>query len=308
MFGSTRSLAGRTVRNAASVASEPADPTLAPAEVVPSSNSDASDLVVGPLELVPPPPGPSLFPPPSLDVAVNVRPPASPYTVGEPGSWRVAVVNNGPSAASAVQLELSRRGARVDDLGVGAAQVGCGVGGSCALGSLAVGERRTFAVRLRPLEAQRLTLAAEVSPAETDTAPPNNADEASIDPRLAVVSVAVDTTSKRVKPDEVIGVVTTVKTRKRRPARATQVCVRVPDGLAIVSVGGASIRDGRACWRVRRIAGNRSRRFRLQLRATGLDRPRRVTLTAAVTGPYVRDSRARVSVLVLPAQAPDVTG
>ena len=52
------SLAGLTVRNAASVASEPADPDLAPAEVVPSSNSDADDLVVAPLEPEPePPPG-----------------------------------------------------------------------------------------------------------------------------------------------------------------------------------------------------------------------------------------------------------
>ena len=302
------SLAGQTVRNAASVASEPADPTLAPAEVIPSSNFDESGLVVGPREVLPPPPGLPLSPSPSLDVAVNVRPPASPYTVGEPGSWRVAVVNNGPAAASAVELELSRRGARVDDLGVGAAQAGCRVGGACALGSLAVGERRTLAVRLRPLEAERLTLAAEVSPAETDTAPPNNTDEASINPRLAVVGVDVTATSRRLEPGEVLGVVTAVKTRKRRPARATRVCVRVPQGLAIVRRGGARLRDGRACWRIRRIAGNRSRRFRLRLRAIGATRSRRMTLTAAATGPYVRDNRARVSVLVLPAQAPGVTG
>ena len=49
------SLAGQTVRNTASIASEPADPTLAPAEVVPSSNSDADDLVVASLAPAPPP-------------------------------------------------------------------------------------------------------------------------------------------------------------------------------------------------------------------------------------------------------------
>jgi uncharacterized repeat protein (TIGR01451 family) len=306
------SLAGTTVRNAASIASESSDPNIAPAEVIPSSNADADDLVVGPLEPAPPrlAPGPPLFPPPSLDVAVNVRPPASPYTVGEPGRWRVAVVNNGPSTASAVELELARRGAQVDDLGVARpAQAGCRVGAAaCALGKLARGERRTLEVRLRPLEAQRLTLAAEVRPAETDAVPPNNTDEASIDPRLAVVAVAVDASSRRVDPGEVISVVTTIKTRKRRPAWATRVCVRIPDGLAVVHPGGARLRDGRACWRIRRIAGNRSRRLRLQLRAVGRDRPRRVTLTGIVTGPYVRDSRAQVSVLVLPAQAPPVTG
>ena len=50
------SLAGQTLRNAASIASEPADPTLAPAEVVPSSNADAADLVVGPAPVTEPPP------------------------------------------------------------------------------------------------------------------------------------------------------------------------------------------------------------------------------------------------------------
>jgi uncharacterized repeat protein (TIGR01451 family) len=308
------SLAGRTVRNAGSIASEPSDPNLAPGEVIPSSNVDADDLVVGPLEPprgAPPPfsPAPPLFPPPSLDVAVNVRPPASPYTVGEPGSWRVAVVNNGPSTASAVELELARRGARVDDLGVARpAQAGCRVAAACALGRLARGERRTLEVRLRPLEARRLTLAAEVRPAETDSVPPNNTDEASIDPSLAVVAVDVDASRRRVDPGEAVSVVTTIKTRRRRPARRTQVCVRIPGGLAVLRRGGARLRDGRACWRIRRIPGNRSRRFRLQLRAVGVDRPRRVTLTGTVTGPFVRDSRARVSVLVLPTQPPPVTG
>jgi hypothetical protein len=51
-----RSLAGRTVRNTATIASEPSDPTLSPAEVVPSSNFDADDLVIAPLESEPSPP------------------------------------------------------------------------------------------------------------------------------------------------------------------------------------------------------------------------------------------------------------
>jgi len=57
------SLAGRTVRNTATIASEPADPTLAPAEVVPSSNFDADDLVVGPRVPTPPPQPPVAAPP-----------------------------------------------------------------------------------------------------------------------------------------------------------------------------------------------------------------------------------------------------
>ena len=49
------SLAGRTVRNTASVTSEPANAALQPAERIPSSNDAAADLVVGPVPSVPPP-------------------------------------------------------------------------------------------------------------------------------------------------------------------------------------------------------------------------------------------------------------
>ncbi|MDA0161876.1 hypothetical protein OM076_16500 [Solirubrobacter ginsenosidimutans] len=53
------SKAGQTVRNTASIASEPADPALAPAEVIPSSNFDSAALSVAPLvESTPPEPAP----------------------------------------------------------------------------------------------------------------------------------------------------------------------------------------------------------------------------------------------------------
>ncbi len=66
------SLAGQTVRNRATIASEPADPTRAPAEVVPASNADAADLAVAALEPTPPPTelpttaAPPLAPPPAV--------------------------------------------------------------------------------------------------------------------------------------------------------------------------------------------------------------------------------------------------
>ena len=56
---------------------------------------------VPPEPLSEPPPGPS------ADVAVTVSPPAGPYTVGVPGTWRLRVVNNGPSPATNVQLEAT---------------------------------------------------------------------------------------------------------------------------------------------------------------------------------------------------------
>ncbi len=157
-------------------------------------------------------------------------------------------------------------------------------------------------MRLRPLEAERLTLAAEVGTTTTDTVPANDTDEDSIRPRLATVDVDVDTGKRRLDPGEPMSVVTEIRTNGR-PANDARVCVRLPDALAISKRGGARLRNGQACWRADRIAANRSHRYRLRVRALGVNRPRRVTLTATVTGPGIRTRRATVRVLVLPAQA-----
>ena len=55
--------------------------------------------MVEPPPIGPPPTTPPAPPQPRFDadVAVTVPPPASPYTVGVPGTWRLRVVNNGPS-------------------------------------------------------------------------------------------------------------------------------------------------------------------------------------------------------------------
>ena len=254
---------------------------------------------------MPPPP-----PPPNADVAVDVRAPSGPYTVGEPGTWELEVVNNGPNTASAVNLSARRSGARADTLGAQAAQFGCETGGaaiSCSLGDLAAGERRTIEVRLRPQEAERLTLSGEVTTSTNDTVAENNTDEDSIRPRLATVDVDVDTGKRRLDPGEPTNVITEIRTNGR-PATDVSVCVRLPDALTIAKRGGARLRNGQACWQIERVAANRSRRFRLRVRALGVGRARRVTLTAVVRGSGIRTRRARATVVVLPAQAPPVTG
>ena len=166
-----------TLRNVATAEGNQPDP-------VGANNEGAAEVVVEPPPIGPPPTTPPAPPQPRFDadVAVTVTPPASPYTVGLPGTWRLRVVNNGPSAATNVQLEATRSGARAQTLGASIAQTGCrpGVSTECGLGNLAVGESRTVRLRLRPLEAGRLTVAARVDADEPDSVPPNDTDEASI--------------------------------------------------------------------------------------------------------------------------------
>ena len=146
-----------------------------------------------------------------------------------------------------------------------------------------------------------------MSPAETDTAPPNNTDEASIDPRLAVVDFDLDTGDLRLRPGEPMNVVMEIGTNGR-PVNDASICVRVPDALAISKRRRARLRNGQACWQIDRLAANRSRSNRLRVRALGVSQARRVTFIAVVRGTGIRTKRARATVLVLPAQAPPVTG
>ena len=281
-------------------------------EADPADNAAQAGFVPQvPVEEPPPRPLAPVEEPPAVDVAVDVTAPSAPHTVGEPGTWEIDVVNNGPGTATSVNLDTSRRGARADALGARVAQAGCrpGTSTSCALGDLGSGERRTIEVRLRPQEAERLTLAAEVTISGNDTAPANNTDEDSIRPRLATVALAVDVAETRLSAGEATELVARLRTRGR-PANDARVCLRLPEELAISKAGGARLRNTRACWQLDRLAASRSRGFRLGVRALGINRARRVDLTATVTGPGIRTRRARVSLLVLPAQAPPggVTG
>jgi hypothetical protein len=150
-------------------------------------------------------------------------------------------------------------------------------------------------------------LSAEVSTSTNDTVAENDSDDDSIRPRLAVVDVDVDTGERRLDPGEPTSVVTEISTNGR-PASDISVCVRLPEALTIAKRGGARLRNGQACWQVDRIRANRTRRFRLRVRALGVSEARRVTVTAVVRGSGIRTRRARATIIVLPAQAPPVTG
>ena len=233
-----------------------------------------------------------------------MSPPASPYTVGVPGTWRLRVVNNGPSPATNVQLEATRSGARAQTLGATIAQSGCrpGVSTQCGLGNLAVGESRTVRLRLRPLEAGRLTVAARVDADEPDSVPPNDTDEASIRARRPNLVIDNRMTDKRLEPGDQASSITKVRNRGPGPALNFRVCVTVPAGLTIARRGGARLRNGKACWRTDRLPNGRALGYRLALRAANVNSRRRVCLRATVSGRYIRTRRTRVCTLVLPAQ------
>ena len=104
---------------------------------------------------------------------------------------------------------------------------------------------------------------------------------------------------RKVKP----GAKVTYKLRIRNvglpPARRVVVCDPVPIGLTIVKARGARIRDGRACWTIRRLS--REKTFKLIARANKTARGR-ITNTGRARAANAARVRNPTTIRVRPAQ------
>jgi uncharacterized repeat protein (TIGR01451 family) len=292
------SLAGQTVRNRASVASEPADPTLAPAEVVPSSNFDADDLVVAPLELAPPPPGEPL---PSvgrsrLVVEKSVR--ASGARVGDDLLWSVRVRNSGDGSARDVVLtDTPGRGLTVRRARPSAGSCTGTATLSCRIGDLAAGASAEVVVRTRATRRGRLANVARASSASVQSAGAVLGARATARVRGAVVRLAKTSSRARVGADGLVRFTLTARSTARATLSGQEVCDKLPRGLVLVSAPGAHFRNGRACWTLRLRAGQ-TRKLSVTTRAARLARTQRVRNVAALRGSTVVSRSARAGVIV----------
>jgi uncharacterized repeat protein (TIGR01451 family) len=162
------SLAGGTVRNTASIASEPADPALQPAERIPSSNEDAADLQVAQTA--------------DLRIAKTVTPTTA--IAGGEVTYAIRVTNDGPGEATAVRL----LDAIPDGLAVRSVtptQGSCGTGGAidCDIGTLSPGATAEVSVTAgvgADRAGSTIVNAATVAAAELDPDQSDNCASASL--------------------------------------------------------------------------------------------------------------------------------
>ncbi len=308
------SLAGQTLRNAASIASEPADPTLAPAEVVPSSNADAADLVVGPAPVTgpPPPPPPQPDPPqPQPDPPPSQPPPPSSapaggqprliveksvrgagVRAGDELMWSVRVRNAGDAPARAVVLTDSP-GRGLEILSAQPSAGSC-AGLRCSVGDLAAGAAAEVVLRTRATRRGRLANTAQAGAANAAT------DDARATVLVRSADVRLTKTSARadVNAGDRVRFTLTVRSRARATLSGVRVCDRLPAGLS---------RDGgRTCWTLRLRAGE-TRRLMVTARAASLARTRQITNVATLAGPAVTTRRARAGVAIRGLRS-DATG
>ena len=236
----------------------------------------------------------------AVDVAVRVRAPAR-ATEGAAGAWRLEVVNNGRVTATGVTLTgaVSRP---VDLVGAREAQVGCGsrLPFSCALGSLAAGQRRTFVLTLRPRAAGRLTLTARVAAAGAETARADNLGRARVRvaPGRARARLSVAAAARSVRTGGTVGFRISVRNPGRVTARRLEICGRPVGALELTRAPRARVRSDRACWRLPKLPPGATRRYRVTARALAVETPSAATL-ATLRGANVRRARARAGVRLL---------
>jgi hypothetical protein len=127
---------------------------------------------------------------------------------------------------------------------------------------------------------------------------------------LASVDLTATADPQVLRPGRATTIDITAVTRGRRPARDASVCVRVPRRLSVRKPAGATLRNGRLCWRIARLAPGRRRTLHLRATAQDVTRARTVVLRIEVQGAGVRTRRARVALRIVPAPAPPppVTG
>ena len=169
------SLAGRTVRNAASVASEPSDPALQPVERIPSSNEDAADLEVAQTA--------------DLRITKTVTPATVP--AGGEVTYAIRATNDGPGDATAVRVtDAVPNGLAVRSATTTQGTCDTGAAIVCDLGTLSPGaaaEVRVTATVAANRAGTTIVNAAAVASAEVDLDQADNLASAT----LAVVAPAV---------------------------------------------------------------------------------------------------------------------
>lgn len=121
------------------------------------------------------------------------------------------------------------------------------------------------------------------------------------------MSIAVSVPAGPAPIGEPLPIAVTVRNRDSRPALDVRICVRLPRGLGLARSGGATLRSGRVCWRIARLAPSACRTLRITAHVSCV-RARRTVITT-VPGDNVRDRTARIRLrIACAAQLPRYTG
>jgi uncharacterized repeat protein (TIGR01451 family) len=287
---SSASLAGQTLTNAASVDATQPDPNH-------SNNRDTATVTFT-----------ADPPPPPANVTVTKTASTDSVTVGELLTYTITATNAGPGAAANVVV-TDTPGAAVLVDAVTPSQGTCTTDTPivCNLGPLAPGASATVTVQVRPLVAGPLSNGASALDPSGGAV---GGTGTTVDPAVPDVRITKRALQHRVDSGRTVTYVIGVRSGGTGTARDLLVCDRLPSTMSYASLGGATLRNGRACWRIAALAPGTRRTFRLTARAATDASSTRAPNVAMVAGAgvRVRVATAVVRILPRPARGGGVTG
>jgi uncharacterized repeat protein (TIGR01451 family) len=220
---------------------------------------------------------------------------------GAPVTWTYQVTNPGTVAIRQVKL--------VDDKGVLPRFAGSDANRNGALdpgetwtytatGSAAPGQYANTATASGLDVLERPVRDTDPSHYLAELAPPQPSPKPKPDLRLRKKAM-----TKRVRAEHTVRFRLRVRNVGDGAARNVKVCDPLPQGLVLARAHGARVRNGSACFKVRRLGPHKSRTFTVRARAVITTRAKRVCNVATRTARGVKKRRARACVRVLPAAA-----
>ena len=149
-------------------------------------------------------------------------------------------------------------------------------------------------------QAQTITIADCAPPPTTTTppTPPTPTPSPAPSPQSPVLVIRKVANKHVVRGNHRIQFRITIRARGQGTAANVRVCDVLPPGLVVVRAPGATVRGGRACWRIKSISAGRSKSYQVTVRANSVQRATFRTNVATVVSAgtnctTVRASRAR---------------
>jgi large repetitive protein len=241
----------------------------------------------------------------TADVAIQDHESSSHDTLGGTITDTITVVNNGPGAATGIDLTAALdAAAQLISIEPGAFTCSAGADIQCTLAELAPGTSETLTAHVRPLRPGRLI--GEVT-ASDDGFDPNYANDsaktiATVTSRHTAARVRIVPIQPVATPGHIVGFVVTIGVIKPVPGVKPTVCATVPRQLRVTRAPGAVGGVGRLCWDADALANGTPRTFRFSARIVSPSSVTASTLAvhARLTGENFAASSAAAAIQVPP--------
>ena len=205
----------------------------------------------------------------TADLAVQEKESSAQDTLGGTLIDTITVINNGPGAATGVDLtDALDAAAQVTAIDPGAFTCDSGAYIQCSLAELAPGASATLEAHVRPLRPGQLIDAVTASDDEFDPSYANDSAKttATVRPRRTSARLRIVPVQPVATPGQVVSFVVTIGVVKPVPGVKAAVCARLPSQLHVTRAPGAVAGRSRLCWDSDALVSGAPKTFRFSAR------------------------------------------